>query len=63
MPNQQKLEKFWTKLAKAGEELQHDFADLDSQDKQVVKERIDSILKMKGIAVGIDSLIGGKYVS
>lgn len=58
MPDKQKLERFWTKLAKSCAELQHDFAELEPQDKQVVKERVNSILKMQGIGVGVDSLIG-----
>lgn len=58
MPNQQKLENFWTKLTKSCAELQCDFAELDLQDKEQVKQRINSILRMQGITVGIDSLIG-----
>lgn len=58
MSNQQKIDKFWAKLIKAGAEIQHDFEDLDLQDKQVVKERVDAILKMRGIAADVESLIG-----
>lgn len=58
MSNQQKLDKFWAKLAKAGAEIQHDFAELDPQDKQIVTGRINSLLKMKGISVGVESLLG-----
>lgn len=58
MPDKQKLERFWTKLFKSCAELQHDFTELDLQDKQVVKERVNSVLKMQGITVGVDSLIG-----
>lgn len=57
MSNQQKLDKFWAKLTKAGVEIQHDFAELDPQDKQIVTERINSLLKMNG-AVGVESLLG-----
>lgn len=58
MPNHQKLDKFWAKLTKTGAEIQHDFAELDPQDKQIVTERINSFLKMKGISIGVESLIG-----
>lgn len=57
MPNQQKVERFWFKLGKAAAELQHDFAELDSQDKQVIAERINNVLKLQGITVGVDSLL------
>ena len=57
MSNQQKLDKFWIKLTKAGAEIQHDFAELDPQEKQVVIERLSSLLKMKGILVGVESLL------
>ena len=58
MPDKQKLERFWTKLIKSCTELQYDFGELDLQDKQVVQERVTSVLKMQGITVGVDSLIG-----
>ena len=58
MSNQQKLEKFWAKLTKASAEIQHDFAELDLRDKQIVIERINSLLNMKGIAIGVESLLG-----
>ena len=47
MPNQQNAEKFWTKLTKASIEIQNDFAELEPQDKQIIKERLNNTLKMK----------------
>lgn len=58
MPNQQKLDKFWAKLAKVGEEIQHYIAENNPQDKHFVTERINCLLRMKGIAVGVKSLLG-----
>lgn len=42
---------------KAGAEVQRDFTGLDPQDKQVVKERFNIILKMKELTVGVNSLL------
>ena len=57
MSNQQKADEFWGKLIKAVTEIQNDFSKLDSQEKQVIMERINKVLQMQGIAISMDAFL------
>ena len=57
MSNQQKADEFWGKLIKAVTEIQNDFSKLDSQEKQVIMERINKVFQMQGIAISRDVLL------
>lgn len=57
MSNQQKADEFWGKLIKAVTEIQNDFSKLDSQEKQIIMERINKVLQMQGIAISMDAFL------
>lgn len=57
MQNQQKAEEFWKKLTKSCAELQHDFEDLDPQDKEYIKNQVEAFLRLHGIFTGVDTVM------
>lgn len=57
MSKQQKADEFWVKLMKAIAEIQNDFGKLDSQEKQIIMERINKVLQIQGIAISMDALL------
>ena len=52
----QEADKFWAKLGKACTELQYDFNNLSPQSKQVIMERVKSMIAASEISLGVNDL-------